>query len=498
MHAPTSARDVPRASDEQARIQQANQLLAGHRYGTPEHERGFELLRQAADGPLGPHAQWLLGAYFLQVGVRPNAQAEAARWLRLAADAGIPPAIDRLADMHLQGIGLPFSPQDALVLHRHLAGEGHQQSAWMAGYLAGQCDVSADAGARHDPAATAFLRASALAFPPAYYSLGLRFALGTGVARDLAFARALLLRAADGGFLDAREAADALAPEAEAGGEAAAWHARLKQNLDAAQPLLAMLAPEAPRPGQSRQQALAQLEAHLVAIGHPALRLDSDGRGCVLSDGSAPLCARREAWSWLSARPRVASCRGFATREECAHLMNKVANSLTLPHEYRTGRSANDDAELASFSGSGRPLGAMHADPVVRMLERRLAVMSDWPVTALEPCSIVRYRPGEEYRLHVDYFTDEQIATNRAQRSDRSGQRIATFLLYLRAADAGGETEYPDANLVVQGEAGMAVLHFNAATDGTPDLSSRHIGRPVRAGEKWLWRSALRQHPIYA
>ena len=497
MHMQSPTRDTPRTVDsEQARIHQANQLLAGHRYGTPEHERGLELMRQAADGPLGPQAQWLLGAYFLQVGVRPNAQSEAARWLRQAADAGIPPAIDRLADVYLQGIGLPFSIQEALELHRRLAEQGQAPSAWQAGYLASQCDASGDS--RHDPAGTAFLRACALAYPPAYYSLGLRFALGTGMTRDLAFARALLLRAADGGFLDAREAAEALAPEREAGGEAAAWHARLKQNLGAAQPLLANLARDDARPGQSRGYVLAQLEAHLVAIGHPALQLDQAGRACVLADGSDPLRARGQAWSWLSARPKVASCREFATREECAHLMNKVANSLTLPHEYRTGRSANDDAELASFSGSGRPLGAMHADPVVRMLERRLATMSDWPVTALEPCSIVRYQPGEEYRLHVDYFTAEQIAINCTQRSDFSGQRIATFLLYLRAADAGGETEYPDANLVVQGEAGMAVLHFNAAADGTPDVSSRHIGQPVRAGEKWLWRSALRQHPIYA
>lgn len=495
MYTQTSARDMPRTTDDaQARIHMANQLLAGHRYGTQEHERGLELMRQAAEGPLGAQAQWLLGAYFLQVGMRPNAHAEAARWLRMAADAGNPAAFDRLADVYLQGIGLPFSLSDALGLYRHLAESGHAEAAWQAGYLAGFDD---HADGDNDPSATAFLRACACAYPPAYYSLGLRFALGAGIARDAALARALLLRAADGGFLDARDAADALAPEHEAGDAAMQWHAALKRNLDAAQPMLAQLSAHV---GQLRtgDDRVARLEAHLVSVGHPMLRLDARGRACVLSDGSAPLRAPLQSWRWLSQRPRVATCPGFATREECAHLMNKVAGSLAAPQQYRTGRSANDDAELAHFSGSGRPVGAMHSDAVVRMLERRLAEMSGWSMAALEPCSIVRYRPGEEYRLHVDYFSPEQIDVNRMQRHDVGGQRMATFLLYLRAAEAGGETEYPDAGLRVDGEPGMAVLHYNAHDDGAPDTASRHVGRPVQAGEKWLWRSALRQHSIYA
>ncbi len=159
---PASAAQLGEA---QARIDLANRLLAGHRYGTPEHERGFHLLHEAASGPFAAHAQWLLGAYHIQVGSRPNAHAAAAQWLQRAAESGVSPAIDRLADLHLSGLGVARSPERALALHRHLADLGHAQATWQVGYLESQRQVPAG---RHDPAASAFLRACALAYPPAY------------------------------------------------------------------------------------------------------------------------------------------------------------------------------------------------------------------------------------------------------------------------------------------------------------------------------------------
>ena len=234
-------------------------------------------MRQAADGPLGPQAQWLLGAYFLQVGRAAERAGRSRAMAALAADAGIPPAIDRLADMHLQGIGLPFSIQEAL---DSIAGWRSRDRR----RRHGKRDISpANAtlrGSRNDPSAppSSVPARSPILLPITRSACASRWA--TGMTRDLAFARALLLRAADGGFLDAREAAEALAPEREAGGEAAAWHqAETESRCRAA---------NAREPGARRcttravpRHVLAQLEAHLVSIGHPALQLDQAGRACV-------------------------------------------------------------------------------------------------------------------------------------------------------------------------------------------------------------------------
>jgi hypothetical protein len=300
-------------------------------------------------------------------------------------------------------------------------------------------------------AASAFLRACALGSPPAYYSLGLRFANGTGVPRDVAFGRALLRRAADGGFVGAAEAAAALAQE---GAGDQAWYDALKTNLHAVHPLVARLGNRHPGESADAGPAVRQLEAHLVSLGHPSLRLDEQGRARVVTDRPAARSIEAHAWTWLSQQPRVAVCPRFASPEECAYLINKFAAALRPASEYRRGNSANEDAELQSFSGRGFPASALDTDSVTRMLERRLSAMAQWPIERFEPCSFVSYLPGEEYKPHVDFFSDEQIAANERFRRDYGGQRIATFLLYLRAPEEGGETRYLNAGVNVVGETG--------------------------------------------
>ena len=479
-----------RGGDDGARIELGNRLLSSHPYGSDEHEQGLEWLKQAAEGARGVQAQWFLGAYFAQVPVRPDARVHALYWLGRAASAGMPAAVDRLADLHLAGLGVERSPARALELQQQLADIGFARAAWEVGYLHTQ---ELAAGSSQNLAATAFARACALGYPQAYYSLGLRFALGAGVARDLSFARALLDRAADGKFAGAREAAETLAPLAAAP-QATDWHSRLKQNMDAAP--LERLAPGRIRP-EERPLAVRELEAHFASVGHPALQVDAGGRLSCAAGGGASLKAAPGDWQWLGNGPRVATSDAFATREECDHLVHKMGESLRRASDYRRGRRANDDAEVQYFSGSGQPVGALATDSVVRVMEERVARMTGWPADALEPCSVIRYEPGEEYQPHVDYFTTEQMEQDRLDGRDYGGQRVATFLVYLRVPEAGGETVYEQAGISVAGQPGMGVLHYNVTPEGEPDGLSLHSGRKVQRGEKWLWRSTLREHPLH-
>lgn len=467
-------------------IELANQLLARHRFGTPEHERGHALLLEAAHDTGGAHAKWLLGAYYLQVNARPEAREQVARWLLEATKAGMPVAADRLVDLYLRGWGVPRSSERALALLGGLADQGYARATWELGYL-----HSMDTVAGPEQACEAFARACALGYPFAYYSLGLRFALGAGVCKDVAFARALLLRAADAEIPDARAAADELAPDAGCAGEAASWYGRLKANLDSAQGLLQRLQPGAFDEERPLNPRLPDVEKHFSALGHPAIRLRGDGRLCVAADGSGSLHRATAAWQWRSSRPRVGVSDHFASREECAHLINQIMPRLSDPSEYRRPGD-NDAGEVSHFNGSGSPIGALHADPVVRTLERRIADLAGWSVDAVEPCSIIRYQYGQEYKPHVDYFTEDQVRRNVLERHDYGGQRIATFLLYLRVPEEGGETHYHGSGLSVRGSPGMGVIHYNVTPDGQPDLTSRHSGRAIVRGEKWVWRSALR------
>ncbi len=71
--------------------------------------------------------------------------------------------------------------------------------------------------------------------------------------------------------------------------------------------------------------------------------------------------------------------------------------------------------------------------------------------------------------------------------------RGRTICVYLNEPEAGGETEFPVAGLIVDPQAGRAVIFDNLLADGSPDVDSLHAGLPVVRGEKWLATLWLRQ-----
>lgn len=479
------------AGNEMAVLQLGNRLIE-RPAGSAECERGLELLRRAAQGNQAPAAQWLLGGFYLQNLALPDGITLARQWMERAASSGVGPALDRMANIHLRGIGGDFAPERALELVQRLADAGFQRAAWEVGYLKSTLDALADPVG----AVSAFARACALSYPPAYYSLGLRFALGAGVEADPGFGRGLLLRAADANIQDARAAADEYAPAQRCGAEAEQWHARLKQNHAGAGPLLQQLGAGDMTIPDGRPRAVDRLEAHFAGLGHPALEIGADDRLGVAEGPMKRFGAEPSDWNWLCERPRVAISDGFVSREERSQMMSMVSGALMAPQSY-TADDAHGAAENQFFSGTGMAFGALTSDVMVRCIERRIAERTDWQLDAVEPSSVICYKPGQEYKTHVDYFTDQQIAENRSRTRDFGGQRVVTFLICLQAAEEGGETCYPRVDLKVAHRPGTAALHYNTLPDGRPDELSVHIGMPVTRGEKWLLRTTLREHSRY-
>lgn len=479
-----------KAGDVRAQVGLGNALLSAHPFGTPTFDEGFGWLERAAESG-DAEAQWYLGCLHLQVTRLPDPFNNAARWFERAAAQEFAPAFDRLADLHLTGLGAPQDDTAAAALITRSARQGYPTATATLAYLHTQ-----GLGVTRDAHRAARLHAQAVAagHPPSYFALGLRAAAGTGIALDRALAHALLSRAADAEHPWARESAAALMLDLAERERADDWYARLKQNYAAANPLRARYS-MAPDP-LALATAREDLEKHLVALGHPAFTMASDGRLEVAagSGSEAGFVAAPVKFEAVCTAPRVSAMKGFVTREECAHLMALVAPSLGDPTRYARGHAY---ADLGLFDGEGMPLTPTLSDPVVRLVERRTAEALARPPAHCEPYSVVRYLGGQQYKPHVDYFSDEQLALNRERFGDHAGQRLATFLVYLRAADAGGSTHYLDPNLTVRGEHGMAVLHWNCHPDGKPDTQTTHAGLPVEAGEKWLARKALRERAVF-
>jgi hypothetical protein len=189
-------------------------------------------------------------------------------------------------------------------------------------------------------------------------------------------------------------------------------------------------------------------------------------------------------------RPLIETVDGFFAEEECEYLI-----ALAEPFQQRSV-TVSEDGRMAphpSRSSSDAPLFGPREDFGARWLQAR---MLDWlgaPLARGEHLVVLRYRPGEEYRPHVDWLP----AGARGNSTDAAqpGQRVDTVFAYLAEVEAGGETDFPRARVRVAPRRGRIVHFGNLHPDGRPDEDTLHAGLPVRAGEKWLATIWTRERP---
>ncbi|MHC9420502.1 2OG-Fe(II) oxygenase [Sphingomonas citri] len=271
---------------------------------------------------------------------------------------------------------------------------------------------------------------------------------GAPLRRDLTAARVWLRRAVEIGHVDA--ALTEVALTANGSGASADWPSALAFLRTAA----------AHDPVAAAQLALVN-----------AMALDRSG-----------LPTRLPAPESLSAAPRIVRFPALLTPAECAHLAG-VGAALLEPARVIDPRTGAWVAHPIRTSDGGS-IGPTREDLVVRAINVRVAAISDTSVAQGEPLTVLRYRPGQEYRPHLDTI---QGATN---------QRIVTVLLYLNQGFAGGGTHFPEVDLTVTPRGGDALLFANTRADGRSDPTSRHAGLPVTQGAKWLATRWIRAAPV--
>jgi prolyl 4-hydroxylase len=174
----------------------------------------------------------------------------------------------------------------------------------------------------------------------------------------------------------------------------------------------------------------------------------------------------------LSESPWAVACESFLTEPECAYLKAALepelqpsmvvdpASGRMVPHPIRTS--------------DGAIFGVFSEDLVVSAINRRIAALSGTRLAQGEPLQLLRYRPGAEYRAHMDALPSEP------------NQRVMTALVYLSDDYEGGETRFLRTGLDFRGRAGDALLFRNARADGSPDPMSLHAGLPVTKGVKYV------------
>jgi hypothetical protein len=108
-------------------------------------------------------------------------------------------------------------------------------------------------------------------------------------------------------------------------------------------------------------------------------------------------------------------------------------------------------------------------------IDRQISTAFGFERECLEPWQATRYNPGGSFEFHRDsgYWADHP-----------AGERIATFLLHLVAADAGGSTSFRALGFDVPPAPGRLVFWLNLHDNGQADYRMIHSGTPVEKGTK--------------
>lgn len=165
---------------------------------------------------------------------------------------------------------------------------------------------------------------------------------------------------------------------------------------------------------------------------------------------------------------------GFLTRRDCRDLV-KLIDAGAVPSTLFRG------TERPDFRTSWT-CHLPSSEPLVESLEEYISELLGIHSAYAETAQGQRYRPGEQYKAHHDFFhAGQDYWTNEAP---RGGQRTWTAMIYLNEPKQGGETEFPLLDVAIKPQAGTLVMWNNIASDGTPNMKTLHAAKPVIAGVK--------------
>jgi prolyl 4-hydroxylase len=361
---------------------------------------------------------------------------EAADWFRLAAAQGSAEAMNSLATLQLNGLGIEQSPRQAFALFTQAAETGLREAHYnLSSLLYNGLGTAPDemlaqqhllraAGAGHRPALRAlgfmyhlcgaaedfawwsthcFRRAAEAGDAPSKYALALRLWHGHGANPDRGEARRWLSVAAQEGMWMARTRL----PEWQQEGSATTKAATAAPACDGPLPGYALPAPS-PAPALQGGQFLSE---HADAL-----------------DGYL-----------------------------CDHFINMAAPRL-MPSSVVDPKTGGTLQSELRTSHSMHFVPSMY-DAVVAQLVKRIAAIAGLPPAHAEPLGVLRYGPGQEYRPHYDYYTDDR----------HQAQRVATVFVYLNHVEEGGGTDFPRLGVKVDPARGKAVKFLNCDAEAKPN-----------------------------
>jgi len=173
------------------------------------------------------------------------------------------------------------------------------------------------------------------------------------------------------------------------------------------------------------------------------------------------------------------------TRKDCKRLLRTVDSRIG-PSDLFKGTQV-DGFRTSSTHYFDRE------DEATRELEQRLDDTLGIDHRHAEVPQGQRYRTGQQFRHHFDYFT-----TDRAywpQERQRGGQRTWTAMLALNEPKEGGETDFPHLGFRFRPRTGRLLVWNNMDRGGQPNMKTLHAALPVQRGIKHVVTVWFREGP---
>ncbi|KAL6747374.1 hypothetical protein V8C86DRAFT_1333504 [Haematococcus lacustris] len=209
----------------------------------------------------------------------------------------------------------------------------------------------------------------------------------------------------------------------------------------------------------------------------------------------------------ISLYPRITYYPGFLDAAQAEHLV-ALASKYMYPSglAYKPGESIPESQQVRTSTGCFLNAGA-DPDGVLAAVEAKIAAVTHLPRSHGEAFNVLRYKLGQHYDSHMDTFDPKDFNV--------TSQRIATFLIYLRSPEEGGETVFKregrdgadkavadwrtcsdGMGIKVKPRQGDAVLFWSATPSLELDPRALHGACPVIKGEKWSMARWLHDKPI--
>lgn len=183
----------------------------------------------------------------------------------------------------------------------------------------------------------------------------------------------------------------------------------------------------------------------------------------------------------LNKKPYIVKLRRFLNTEEVNTLISMAKNKFersTIVYDDELIQSNSRTSETAFITDNG------HFNIYNKSIERiikKVCYLTNCDRNQIESLMVVKYKQGQEYQEHHDFFKPEHFDIM----GGKQMQRIATFFCYLTSLDEndGGETEFPLIDLKIKPSKGTAVFWWNVESNGKLINETLHRGNPVLANK---------------